>query len=506
MSTATSLIEFRNITKSFGEVEAIADLNLSIEAGSIHAIVGENGAGKSTAMNILFGLYKPTAGEVLIRGKQTNFRSPIDAMYNGIGMVHQHFMLAELFSALDNLLLHSKDRPFFLDRKNQKKKLEVLAQSFGFDMPLDTHIENLPVGLQQRVEILKALSQESEILILDEPTAVLTPQEVEALFVNLKRLKALGKTIIIITHKLKEVMRITDKVTIFRRGRVVTERKTTETSTSELAELMVGYKLSEAPERTTTVCKKIVLSINELSAQFGTQNIQNLSLDIHASEIVGIAGVEGNGQNALIHALLDPTSLQKQSFSGKIILQGIETSKLSAAQIRDIGVGAFPEDRLRYGVLAQRPVYENFLLGAHRMKVNTNGPFLNLKNLFRDARKALDTYDIRPRNIHHIIGKLSGGNQQKLVVARELSHNPGFVLAAQPTRGVDIGAVDFIHSQLRKMRDGQSGVLLISSELDELFALSDRIFVLFKGKIVAEFARKDFDSFKIGAAMGGNLS
>ncbi len=506
MSVPTPLIEFRNITKTFGAVTANSKLNLSIEAGSMHAIVGENGAGKSTAMKILFGLYQPDSGQLLIRGQRVDFRSPTDAMHAGIGMVHQHFMLAEPFTALDNLLLHSKLRSFFLDRKKQKNQLEELARTFGFDMALDKRIENLPVGLQQRVEILKALAQDSEIIILDEPTAVLTPQEVEALFVNLQRLRDMGKTIIIITHKLKEVMRITDKVTIFRQGQVVAERKTSETNTSELAELMIGHKLAEIPERKTTVASKNVLRVQNLNAQLHAHAIHDISLDVHASEIVGIAGVEGNGQDVLIHSLLDPSALNKNSLSGKISLQDQDTTRLSATQIRELGVGAFPEDRLRFGVLSQRPVYENFLLGAHRLKENIRGPFLNLKKLFKNTTEALETYDIRPRNIHHELGKMSGGNQQKLVVARELSNNPGFILAAQPTRGVDIGAIEFIHSQLREMRDRQSGILLISSELDELLTLSDRILVLFKGKIVAEFARKDFDTSKIGSAMGGNIS
>jgi simple sugar transport system ATP-binding protein len=503
--TASPLIEFKNITKTFGAVTANSDISFSVEPGTLHGIIGENGAGKSTAMKMLFGLYRPDSGQMRVKGHEVSFSSPTDAMQAGIGMVHQHFMLAEPFSALDNIILHDKSGGFLLRRKQRLQALEELARSFGFTMNLSRPVAELPVGLQQRVEILKILSQESDIIILDEPTAVLTPQEVEALFANLKKLKALGKTILIITHKLKEVMNLTDRVTVFRQGQVVAERRTADTNAEELAELMIGHRLSQAPERITRPDEnEKILTIEKLSTGFDSHYLHEVSLEVRAGEIVGIAGVEGNGQDVLIRSLLDPLSLSRREFQGKILLKGHEIQNQSASAIREKGVGAFPEDRLRFGVLAQRPVYENFLLGLHRFREYTRGPFLNKKKLLQKTAEALQTYDIRPRSATHLVGQMSGGNQQKLVVARELSHNPSFILAAQPTRGVDIGAIDFIHSQLRRRRDEKAGILLISSELDELLTLSDRILVLFKGRLVAAFSRAQFDALKIGAAMGGS--
>lgn len=499
----TALIEFKKISKHFGAVAANADISFTIQAGTIHGIIGENGAGKSTAMKILFGLYQPDHGEIFIRGKQVHFSSPTDAMENKIGMVHQHFMLAEPMSALDNIILHDKKSGFVLNRKKRLKELQELAAKYSFEMDLTKNIQDLPVGLQQRVEILKILSQESDVIILDEPTAVLTPQEVDSLFVNLEKLKAMGKTIIIITHKLKEVVRITDNVTVFRHGKVVAERSTQQTNCDELAELMVGHKIHPPAERKSSVdFSKKIIELKDVSSNTESSDTKHLNFSIHSKEIVGIAGVEGNGQNALIQLLIDPA--HTDSLSGKILFNEVEINNLTSLEIRELGAGAFPEDRLKFGVVAQRPVFENFLLGLHRFKEYTRGPFINFKKLLSKVDQAIKDYDIRPKSNTHTLAKMSGGNQQKLVVARELSHKPSFILAAQPTRGVDIGAIEFIHEQLRISRDSGSGVLLISSELDELLTLSDRILVMYKGQIIAEYPRNQFDSFKIGAAMGGN--
>lgn len=486
-------VEFKGISKHFGAVKANSDLSFSISAGSIHGIVGENGAGKSTAMKILFGLYRPDEGQVFLNGQPVHFHSSIDAMNAKIGMVHQHFMLAEPFTALDNILLQQKGSAFsVLPRKVQKARLHEIAQRYGFDIDLDARVETLSVGAQQRIEILKILSEDSQILILDEPTAVLTPQEVQDLFKNLRRLRDEGKTILIITHKLKEVMALTDEVTVFRAGCVVASKKTSETSTAELAELMVGRRLQNPQERSTTVeTAKAVLDIQNLHAKLGTCSIDEVSFKVHGREIVGIAGVEGNGQDILIRALLDSHSLIGKCYQGSISTLG--------------HVGSFPEDRLRFGMLPGRPVWENFLLGQQKLLRFSRGIFLRKKDILQATREAMETYDVRPRNEHHSFDKLSGGNQQKLVVARVLSQNPGVVIAAQPTRGVDIGAIEFIHNQLRRCRDEGSGVLLISSELDELMALSDRILVLYKGRVVKEFTRAQFDEIALGAAMGGVL-
>lgn len=500
---STNAVEFISVSKSFGAVKANQDLNFKVSAGSIHGIIGENGAGKSTAMKLLFGLEQPDTGEIKIRGQAVYFASPVDAMHAHIGMVHQHFMLAEPLTALDNILLHQEGPAFAkLPRKAEKERLQKLAERYGFDINLDARVGDLSVGAQQRIEILKILSQNSEILILDEPTAVLTPREVQDLFTNLRRLKAEGKTILIITHKLKEVMAITDEVTVFRAGKVTASFKTSETHTEALAEAMVGRRLVSPSERKTTVQKdKTILNVQKLSARLDNHGIDNVDLQIYSGEIVGVAGVEGNGQDVLIRSILDPQSVS--SFAGSIQLQGREIQKCSSLQIREQGVGAFPEDRLRFGVLAGRPADENFLLGQQRFKKFKRGLFLNMKKVSQATAEAMEKYDIRPRNPKHFLGKMSGGNQQKLVVARELSHSPSFVLAAQPTRGVDIGAVEFIHNQLRLSRDQGAGVLLISSELDELMALSDRILVLCKGHLMAEFSRSEFDEIRIGTAMGG---
>lgn len=488
---AISAIEFKRVSKSFGEVRANLDISFSVAPGSIHAIVGENGAGKSTAMKILFGLYQPDEGEIEVRGQRVSFASPIDAMAAKIGMVHQHFMLAEPFSALDNILLQQKGSAFsLLPRKEQKERLEGIAKRYGFHLDLSANVEDLSVGEQQRLEILKILSQDSEVLILDEPTAVLTPQEVLDLFKNLRQLKGEGKTILIITHKLKEVMSLTDMVTVFRAGRVVGTKKTSETNTEDLAEMMVGHRLPHPQERNTSVdTTRPVLEFKNVSAALSGQSVEDINLTVHAGEIVGVAGVEGNGQNVLIRSLLDPRSLKKGSFSGSISSKGT--------------LASFPEDRLRFGVLPSRPVFENFILGQHKHSHFSKGIFLKARDILSRTQNIMNTYDIRPHDPLLPFEKLSGGNQQKLVVARALSQKPQVIIAAQPTRGVDIGAIDFIHTQMRAARDEGAGVLLISSELDELMTLSDRIVVLYKGRLVAEFSRDQFNEIALGTAMGG---
>ncbi|WP_413559694.1 ABC transporter ATP-binding protein [Bdellovibrio sp. HCB209] len=488
--TKVPAVEFRGISKIFGDCVANEDISFKVTAGSIHGIVGENGAGKSTAMKILFGLYKPSGGEFLVHGTTQFFDSSIDAMKAKIGMVHQHFMLAEPLTALDNILLQQDGGAFsLLPRAEQMKRLNEVAARYGFDVDLHAKIEDLSVGAQQRVEILKILAQNSEILILDEPTAVLTPQEVQDFFKNLRQLKAEGKTILIITHKLKEVMALTDEVTVFRAGKVIGTRKTAETSIAELAEMMVGRRLQTPHERNTSIDPKPVIEIENLNAEIGTHFVENLNLTVQAREIVGIAGVEGNGQDVLIRALLDKHAFSKKHRSGKIMIHG--------------QVGSFPEDRLRFGVLPSRPAYENYILGQHRSAKFARGIFLKIKDIIKATRDAMEQYDVRPRNENLAFDRFSGGNQQKLVVARALIQKPQAVIAAQPTRGVDIGAIEFIHNEIRAARDEGAGVLLISSELDELMGLSDRILVLYKGHFVAEFARHEFNEIKIGAAMGG---
>lgn len=504
MTSSPFAVEFKNVSKVFGKVRANDNISFRVRKGHIHAIVGENGAGKSTAMKTLFGLNQPDEGQIFIQGQPATIESPIAAMKMGIGMVHQHFMLADPLTALDNILLQ-KSGPAFekLDRVSEKKNLVALSERYGFKIDLDAKIESLSVGEQQRVELLKTLSENSEIIILDEPTAVLTPQEVTDLFENLRHLKREGKTILLITHKLKEVMALSDEVTVFRAGQVVGSKATSETSLDDLAEMMMGRRVASVSERHSTIDKKEILKISQVSAAFEKHRIADISFSVHGKEIVGIAGVEGNGQDVLIRALLEPRTLNKKSFSGQISLLNTDTHHMTTQDIRSLGVGAFPEDRLRVGALPQRPVFENFLLGHQRRPEFLRGLFLKSKAILSATQKALKEYDVRPQNEMLAFGRLSGGNQQKLVVARELGTKPRFVLAAQPTRGVDIGAIEFIHGEIRNSRDQGAGVLLISSELDELMALSDRILVLYKGHIVAEFQRHEFNEIAIGAAMGG---
>lgn len=487
-------VEFKNVSKHFGDVKANSDISFQTAAGSIHGIIGENGAGKSTAMKILFGLYRVDSGSVLIHGSEVSFKSSIDAMNSKIGMVHQHFMLAEPLTALDNILLQQKGSAFsVLPRAEQKKRLQEISKHYGFEIDLDAKVKDLSVGVQQRLEILKILSEDSEILILDEPTAVLTPQEVQDLFTNLRKLKNEGKTILIITHKLKEVMSLTDAVTVFRAGAVVGNKKTSETSVEDLAEMMVGRRLQYPQERKTSIDSSApVLEVKNLHCELQSAQIHDINLKVHRREILGIAGVEGNGQDILIRALLNKQDLKRRSFSGEIVIHGSQAS--------------FPEDRLRFGALANCPVWENFLLGQQQFVKFKTGFFLKTKEILKAAHSAIKNYDIRPQNVFLPFENLSGGNQQKLVVARALTQNPDFILAAQPTRGVDIGAIEFIHNQLRHSRDEGAGILLISSELDELMSLSDRIIVIYKGRFIAELSREQFNEIEIGAAMGGSVN
>jgi ABC-type uncharacterized transport system ATPase subunit len=506
MSLLNSAVEFTGIRKAFGDCVAAKELNFKIGAGQIHAIVGENGAGKSTSMKMLFGLYKPDQGQINLHGKEVRFSSPTDAMDLGIGMVHQHFMLAEPLSALDNILLFQKNTKAFqkLNRAEHLERLQKLAAEYQFNIDWHSPVHKLSVGTQQRIEILKILSQDSKIIILDEPTAVLTPQEIEDLFKNLRKLKAEGRTIIIITHKLKEVMAVADAVTVLRDGTSIITKKISETSIEDLAENMVGRKIKNLSlsERSHFAQQVSVLKISDLNLTSKEASLSNINLHVQTGEIVGIAGVEGNGQDSLIQALLHPHGLK---LHGKIEIKEQSTLHLTADKIRGLGLAAFPEDRLRFGVLNERPLSENFILGYQKSAEYSRFGFLNFKNISTKAKAAMEKFDVRPRDIQNTIDKLSGGNQQKLVVARELQNDPDFILAAKPTRGVDIGAIEFIHEQLLAARNRGAGILLVSSELEELMTLSDRILVIFKGQIVAEFLRsKNYNEIEIGAAMGGH--
>jgi ABC-type uncharacterized transport system ATPase subunit len=508
MTGAFPAVELRGLTKRFGTCVANEGVNLRIEPGTIHGIVGENGAGKSTAMKMLYGVFRPDAGEIVVNGKECVWSSPGDAIAAGIGMVHQHFMLAGPHTALDNILLGAEPTRFgVIDRTQARRRLKELSQQYGLHVDLEQPVEELPVGIQQRLEILKLLYRNAKILILDEPTAVLTPQEANAVFENLRRLREQGKTIILITHKLKEVMAFTDRVTVLRDGRVTGEKRTSETNAQELANLMVGrqvlIKVDVPPGRPLPELAIEVKNL-ALSGYRGARNrLSNVTFSVNRGEIVGIAGVEGNGQTELIQAMLHPCDPKCRS-SGTISFLGRDVTAWPARDIRQLGVALIPEDRLNEGSLLDRPLAENFALGQHRCSEFNRVGVLQLRQIAASAATAMREYDVRPAELTMRAGKLSGGNQQKLVIAREFHRNPKVLIAAQPTRGVDVGAIEFIHKRIIRARDEGAGVLLISAELDEIMTLSDRILVMFEGKIVAEFLRGSVDETALGLKMAGS--
>jgi simple sugar transport system ATP-binding protein len=501
-------VELRGLTKRFGSVQANDSVNLRVEPGTIHGVVGENGAGKSTAMKMLYGIFPPDAGEIIVHGEKRAWASPADAIAAGIGMVHQHFMLAGPYTALDNIILGAEPvRLGVIDRRRARIRLESLARQYGLAVDWGAAIEELPVGVQQRIEILKLLYRDARILILDEPTAVLTPQETNELFRNLKNLRDEGKTILLITHKLKEVMAFTDRVTVFRAGKVTGEMPTAQTNPQELANLMVGRKVVlnievlDAKPRDEQAMEVTGLSLAGLAGS--RHKLSEVSFSVRRGEIVGIAGVEGNGQSELLQGVLHPREPLCRT-SGTVRFLGEDVTQWDARRIRDLGVAVIPEDRQREGLLLQRPVSENFLLGLQRSSAFSHAGLLNAKNLQAAAAQAVEEYDVRPRDLTIPAGNLSGGNQQKLIVAREFQRQPRVVIAAQPTRGVDVGAIEFVHNRIVRARDDGAGVLLVSFELEDILTLSDRILVMYEGRIVAEFQRGRVTERELGLKMAGS--
>jgi general nucleoside transport system ATP-binding protein len=502
-------VELRGLTKQFGSVLANKEVNLRVEPGTIHGVIGENGAGKSTAMKMLYGIFPPDAGEIFVHGQKRVWNSPADAIAAGIGMVHQHFMLAGPHSALDNILLGAEPvRLGVIERKKARACLEALALQYGLPVDLNQPIETLPVGVQQRVEILKLLYRDAKILILDEPTAVLTPQETMALFQHLKKLRDEGKTIILITHKLKEVMALTDRITVLRNGEVTGELSTSQTTPQDLANLMVGRKvilsIDVSPAQIRPEEAIEVSALHLAGAVAGSRHkLSDVNFLVKRGEIVGVAGVEGNGQSELLQAILHPRDSRCRT-SGTVRFLGEDVTTWHASKIRDLGVAVIPEDRQQEGLLLERPVSENFLLGLQRNSAFSHAGFLRTANLDQTAAQAVAEYDVRPRELALRAGQLSGGNQQKLIVAREFQRKPRVLIAAQPTRGVDVGAIEFIHNRIVRARDEGAGVLLISFELDDILTLSDRILVMYEGRIVAEFLRGQVTERELGLKMAGS--
>ena len=495
------MLELKNITKTFGSVTANNDVSIRVEKGTIHAIVGENGAGKSTVMRIAYGFYTADSGEILVDGKPVSIRNPHDAIALGIGMVHQHFMLVDTMTVGENIILGAEGgNPASIDWKKANADILALSNELRLGVSPKALIEDLSVGAQQRVELLKALYRNAELLILDEPTAVLTPQEVEDFFNILRRMREQGKTIVIITHKLEEVLAISDDVTVMRDGRVVGNVKTAETNAQELARMIVGRDVLLRVEKTDANPSAPVLKIENLSVagKHGAA-LSDVSLNVRAGEIVGIAGIEGNGQTELIEAIAGLIPVQ----SGYIELLGKDIARLSVRKRTELGIAHIPEDRHRRGLLLDSDLEENAILGVHYRAPVSSGVFLNSSFIEKRTKEIIENFDVRPPNPELAAKSLSGGNQQKLIIGREFGLNPKLLLVSQPTRGVDIGAIEFIHRKLIALRDAGSAILLVSAELEEVTALADRLLVIYKGKFVGEVDPKTVSNEEIGLMMTG---
>ncbi|QSR29926.1 heme ABC transporter ATP-binding protein [Nocardioides sp. S5] len=473
----------RGITKRFGSMVANDSISLTVEPGEVHCLLGENGAGKSTLMNVLYGLYKADEGEIELDGEVQHFTGPGDAMAAGIGMVHQHFMLIPVFSVAENVMLGNESTGFAgtLDLDASRARVTEISERFGFHVDPDALVEDLPVGVQQRVEIIKALSRDAELLVFDEPTAVLTPQETDELMEIMRQLKEAGKAIVFITHKLREVRAVADRITVIRLGRVVGEAEPTA-SNAELASMMVGRPVELVVHKDAPTLGADALVVKDLRVTdlAGHKQVDGLSFTIRAGEVLCVAGVQGNGQTELTEALL---GLQ-DDVSGSITLDGVELVGRSTRRILDAGVGFIPEDRQVDGLVPTFTIAENLMLNRSFKSPFAKNGNLRLGALREFAQKKLKEYDVRARDIDSLAGNLSGGNQQKVVVARELSRDLRLLVAAQPTRGVDVGSIEFIHKQIVATRDSGIPVLVVSTELDEVVALADRIMVLYRGRVV----------------------
>lgn len=498
------MLELRNITKTFGSVIANNDVSLTVHKGTIHAIVGENGAGKSTVMRIAYGFYNADSGEILVDGQPVSIKKPSDAIALGIGMVHQHFMLVDTMTVAENIILGAETgSPINLDLDEAKKKIRELSNELKLGVDPEAYVEDLSVGQQQRVELLKALYRNAELLILDEPTAVLAPQEVDELFAILRRMKERGKTIIIITHKLEEVLAISDEVTVMRDGKSVGNVKTSETSAQDLARIIVGRDVLLRVEKTTSDPGKVVLEVKKLliANKHGVA-VDGVSFSVRSGEIVGIAGIEGNGQTELIEAL---AGLVRPS-GGSFEFEGTDVTAKNARQLKELGIAHIPEDRHKRGLLLESDLSENSILGVHyRPPIAAASGLMNGTAIASRVNEIIKNFDVRPPVAELAARSLSGGNQQKLIIGREFELNPKLLLVSQPTRGVDIGAIEFIHKKLIGLRDAGTAVLLVSAELEEVTALADRLLVIRKGKIVGEVDPKTTSNEEIGLMMtGGN--
>jgi simple sugar transport system ATP-binding protein len=497
------ILELHGITKRFPGVLANDHIDLDLREGEIHALLGENGAGKTTLMNILYGLYKPDEGEIRVNGNRVEIHSPRDAIACGIGMVHQHFMLVPVFTVVDNVMLGDEyvRGGGFLDRRKAANRILEISQQYNLQVDPFAYIKDLPVGLQQRVEIIKLLFREANILILDEPTAVLTPQEVDELFKIMKSLVASGKSIIFITHKLREVMEFSDRITVIRNGKVVGTTTPQEADQNKLAAMMVGRQIDLTIEKKPAAPQQVVLEVRNLKVLDARKLIavNGVSFEVRAGEVLGIAGVQGNGQTELVRAL---TGMQ-HPIEGEIRILGKEMTHASPKEFFETGAAHIPEDRQKDGLVLTYPVKDNFILNTFYKPPFAQGIVLQQPQIITNAEELVEKFDIRTPSIFTTLSSLSGGNQQKVIVAREFSRPIKLLIAAQPTRGLDVGSIEYIHNRLIEKRDEGCAVLLVSTELDEILQLSDRIAVMYRGRIVATVNAAEVTKEQIGLYMAG---
>lgn len=501
-TTEFPVIEMQSISKQFGEFFANKNINLELRKGEIHALLGENGAGKSTLMNILSGLLEPTAGKILMNGKDVAINTPTTANQLGIGMVHQHFMLIGDFTVVENIILGQEPKKgIILDKASARQSIVELSKRYGLSVDPDAKINSISVGMQQRVEILKTLYRGADILIFDEPTASLTPQEIDDMIETLRSLANEGKSIIIITHKLDEIKQVADRCTVIRRGESIGTVTVAETTSKELADMMVGRSVSFRSEKIAANPTDVALDIQQLIVKDDRDlvAVDNLSFNVRHGEIVGIAGIDGNGQTELILALTGLLPIE----SGTASLNGVELNKMSPRSISELGLAHIPEDRHKHGLVLDMPIETNMVLKQYYQTPYSKNGFFNFKAIESRAKDLIQQYDVRTVSEKVPARSLSGGNQQKVIIAREVEMNPDVLIAANPTRGLDVGAIEFIHKQLIKERDENKAVLLMSFELDEILNLSDRIIVMYDGKIIADIPAGETNEQEIGLMMVG---
>ncbi|MGC8856247.1 MAG: ABC transporter ATP-binding protein [Anaerolineae bacterium] len=499
----TNVLELRGITKAFPGVLANDHIDLTLQEGEIHALLGENGAGKTTLMNILYGLYQPDEGEIWIRGEKVDIHDPNDAIQRGIGMVHQHFMLVPVMTVTENVMLgiEEKRNGIFLDRATVAKRIREISEQYGLDVDPDAYIKDLPVGAQQRVEIIKVLYRQADILIMDEPTAVLTPQEVEGLFKVLRSLIEKGKSLIFITHKLKEVIALANRITVLRAGRTVGTVTPQEVTPEKLAAMMVGREVNLVVPKKVATPQEPALVVQNLYVEDERHHpaVRDVSFEVRRGEVLGVAGVQGNGQTELVYALTGLLPYQ----SGEIEILGQPLRHAPPRKILERGVAHIPEDRQRHGLLLSFPIHDNMVLCTYYQPPFAKGIVLQEKVIYENAERLVKEYDVRTPSIFVNASTLSGGNQQKVIVAREFSRPIQLLIASQPTRGLDVGSIEYIHSRIIQKRDEGTAVLLVSSELDEILALSDRIAVMYRGQIVDIVPALDVSKEYLGLLMAG---